>query len=100
HDGAVLIDSGRISRVNVILPLSHRNDVPPEFGTRHRAAMGLAERSDAAVVVVSEERGEVILMRGSTWQVVPNAAELVMLLQLLHGGVEVRSTERVWRAFT
>jgi diadenylate cyclase len=79
HDGAVLIDSGRISRVNVILPLSHRNDVPPEFGTRHRAAMGLAERSDAAVVVASEERGEVSLMRGSTWQVVPSAAELVML---------------------
>lgn len=100
HDGAVLIDAGRISRVNVILPLSHRNDVPPEFGTRHRAAMGLAERSDAAVVVASEERGEVSLMRGSSWQVVPNAVELVLLLQHLHGWVEVRSMERVWRAFT
>jgi uncharacterized protein (TIGR00159 family) len=100
HDGAALIDSGRISRVNVILPLSHRIDVPPEFGTRHRAAMGLAERSDAAVVVVSEERGQVSLMRGSSWRVVPDAAELVLLLQLLHGGVEVRSTERIRRAFT
>ena len=95
-----MIDAGRISRVNVILPLSHRNDVPPEFGTRHRAAMGLAERSDAAVVVASEERGEVSLMRGSSWQVVPNAVELVLLLQHLHGWVEVRSMERVWRAFT
>jgi uncharacterized protein (TIGR00159 family) len=100
HDGAALIDSGRISRVNVILPLSHRDDVPPEFGTRHRAAMGLAERSDSAVVVVSEERGEVSLMRRSSWQVVPNAAELVLLLQHLHGGVEVHSTGRVWRKLT
>ena len=100
HDGAVLIDSGRISRVNVILPLSHRDNVPSEFGTRHRAAMGLAERSDAAVVVASEERGEVSLMRGSSWQVVPNAPELVELLQHLRGGQERRPTGRVRRALT
>ena len=100
HDGAVLIDSGRISRVNVILPLSHRDNVPSEFGTRHRAAMGLAERSDAAVVVASEERGEVSLMRGSSWQVVLNAPELVELLQRLRGGQERRPTGRVRRALT
>jgi uncharacterized protein (TIGR00159 family) len=94
HDGAVLIESGRISRVNVILPLSHRPDVPPQFGTRHRAAMGIAERSDAAVVVASEERGEVSLMRGRSWQVVPSALELSELLQHLRGKQEVRWTER------
>jgi hypothetical protein len=83
HDGAVLIESGRISRVNVILPLSHRPDMPQQFGTRHRAAMGIAERSDAVVIVASEERGEVSLMRGRSWQVLPGALELLEQLQHL-----------------
>lgn len=97
HDGAVLIESGRISRVNVILPLSHRPDVPLQFGTRHRAAMGIAERSDAIVIVASEERGEVTVMRGRSWQVLPGAPELLEQLQQLHGSQELRWRERVRR---
>lgn len=95
HDGAVLIESGRIARANVILPLSHRPDVPPQFGTRHRAAMGIAERSDAAVVVSSEERGEVSLMRGRSWQVVPTALDLSEQLQKLRRKQEARWSDRV-----
>jgi len=83
HDGAAVIESGRISRVNAVLPLSHRPDVPTQFGTRHRAAMGMAERSDALVVVCSEERGEVTLMRGATWRVIPTPLALMELLQKL-----------------
>ncbi len=64
HDGAVLIEGDRITRANVVLPLTQRRDVPKAFGTRHRAAMGLAERSDALVLVVSEEHGEVRLVHG------------------------------------
>jgi uncharacterized protein (TIGR00159 family) len=62
HDGAVLIKEGRIQIVACYLPLSSEEGLPKEWGTRHRAAMGLSERCDALMVVVSEERGEVTLM--------------------------------------
>jgi diadenylate cyclase len=62
HDGAVLIKEGRIQIVACYLPLSSEEGLPKEWGTRHRAAMGLSERCDALMVVVSEERGEVTLI--------------------------------------
>ncbi|MBW2030203.1 MAG: diadenylate cyclase [Deltaproteobacteria bacterium] len=65
HDGAVLIRDGQISLVGCYLPLSSSERVPVEMGTRHRAALGLAEKCDAWVVAVSEERGKVSLARRS-----------------------------------
>ncbi len=62
HDGAVVIQSGRLSAAKTFLPLSHSKDIARYFGTRHRAAIGLAEETDAVVVVVSEERGAVSLV--------------------------------------
>ncbi|MGD2125942.1 MAG: diadenylate cyclase CdaA [Desulfobacteraceae bacterium] len=62
HDGAVVIKDGRIHHVGCYLPLSSDEGLPKEWGTRHRAAMGLSERCDALIVAVSEERGEVSLI--------------------------------------
>ena len=61
HDGAMIIEGDRIVAAGCFLPLSEREDVESAFGARHRAALGLAEESDALVVVVSEENGAVSL---------------------------------------
>lgn len=62
HDGAVMIDGDRIRAASCVLPLSSNPDLDPNLGTRHRAAMGISERSDAIVLVVSEETGSISLV--------------------------------------
>jgi uncharacterized protein (TIGR00159 family) len=66
HDGAVIIQRGRVAAASCFLPLSLNPDVSEEFGTRHRAAIGLAEETDALVIVVSEETGSASLIRAGT----------------------------------
>ncbi|MDZ4787246.1 MAG: diadenylate cyclase CdaA [bacterium] len=63
HDGALVVEGGRIKAAGCVLPLSHNPDLDPNLGTRHRAAMGLSERSDAIIIVVSEENGTISLVR-------------------------------------
>jgi uncharacterized protein (TIGR00159 family) len=81
HDGAVIISNGRITEASCHLPLSASGDLPQHMGTRHRAALGLSERSDAVVVVVSEERGEVSLFAGGEMQTVSSPETLNALLK-------------------
>jgi uncharacterized protein (TIGR00159 family) len=64
HDGAVLIQSGRVAKAGGILPLTQRADLPEGLGTRHRAAIGITEETDAVVVVVSEETANISLVAG------------------------------------
>jgi len=64
HDGAVVIQGGRVARAGGILPLTMRTDVPEGLGTRHRAALGITEETDAVVVVVSEETAFISLVAG------------------------------------
>ena len=59
HDGAVVIDEARIVAAGCLLPLTRRTDVDADLGTRHRAAIGMSETSDAIVIVVSEETGTI-----------------------------------------
>jgi len=59
HDGAALIQNGRVAQARCVLPLTQRAGLPEGVGTRHRAAVGLTEETDAIVVVVSEETGKI-----------------------------------------
>lgn len=61
HDGGMIIRGDRIAACGVVFPLSKRLDLPTELGTRHRAALGLSEVTDALVLVVSEETGKISL---------------------------------------
>ena len=81
HDGAALVKEGRISLASCHLPLSSNPDIPQYYGTRHRAALGLSERTDAIVVVVSEERGEVLLAEAGAFLKLASPAELVAGLE-------------------
>ena len=65
HDGAVIIQGNKIRAAGCVLPITDRTDIPQAFGLRHRAAMGLAEISDAVLIVVSEERGTIFLFKGT-----------------------------------
>jgi len=59
HDGAVIIKEDRIAAARCVLPTSENVDLPPQFGMRHRAALGITEKTDALVVLVSEETGAI-----------------------------------------
>ena len=97
HDGAVIIQGDQLVRANVVLPLTQRRDVPTFYGTRHRAALGLAERSDALVVVVSEERAEVTLMNGGKIRQIADAAQLASALDGLLSPSAVKIEARLHR---
>jgi diadenylate cyclase len=62
HDGAVIIQQGRIAAAGCFLPLTRDEDVDPNFGTRHRAAIGISQETDALALAVSEETSTISLM--------------------------------------
>ncbi len=64
HDGAMIVRADRVIAASCYLPLSERSDIAKELGTRHRAAVGITEQSDALVVVVSEETGKISVAEG------------------------------------
>jgi uncharacterized protein (TIGR00159 family) len=68
HDGAVIIYNGKISAARSILPVSENDNLPAQYGLRHRAAIGMSEATDTMIIVVSEETGQMSLARhGFIW---------------------------------
>ena len=59
HDGAVIIDGDKVVAASCILPVAQNNNIPAELGLRHRAALGLSQETDAKIIIVSEERGDI-----------------------------------------
>lgn len=67
HDGAVIIFKGRIKAARCVLPVSENDYLPPNFGLRHRAAIGMSENTDTLVMAISEETGRLILARNGKY---------------------------------
>jgi uncharacterized protein (TIGR00159 family) len=82
HDGAAVIEGDQVVRARVFLPLTQR-PAPERYGTRHRAALGLTERSDAIVVAVSEERGQITVMREGRAELVATQDALLATLRTM-----------------
>ncbi|MGD8292672.1 MAG: diadenylate cyclase CdaA [Desulfobacterales bacterium] len=95
HDGAMIIRKGRIVETACYLPLSSKEGLPKEYGTRHRAALGVVERCDAWAVVVSEERGKVSLVRDGLIGSIEDPADLVKALNELMTPKE-RKDQKPW----
>ncbi len=100
HDGAVIINGGRIAAAGCFLPLSKDPNIDRRFGTRHRAAIGLSEDTDAIVVLVSEEAGECHLVKNG--RITMNLSEeelrqsLAALLELANPSSNLPARIRGW----
>lgn len=86
HDGAVVVQGGRVAHAGCILPLTLSEDLPEGVGTRHRAAVGITEETDAVVIVVSEETGSIsVVMRGELVQDLDPPILRVVLRDIMTG---------------
>ena len=99
HDGAVTIERDRIVKLGCHLPLSKNLDKLPRSGTRHAAALGLSERTDALCLVVSEEHGTISAARRGNIRVVPGTVELAALLEAFYDEVAPQNPTRPWEEF-
>ena len=80
HDGAMVISDKRIMAAGCILPVSHNLDIPKELGLRHRAALGISQKSDAIAIIVSEETGRISVAMKGEFRLRLSAEELESVL--------------------
>lgn len=97
HDGAIIIQGERIARFGVRLPMSSSSRLANTFGTRHHAAMGLAEQTDALALVVSEERGRVSAFVDGQMLPVENTDEIsALIVRHLQNAGLMRKKKKAW----
>ena len=98
HDGAMIIRDYRIASAGCILPLTANNELNSQLGTRHRAAIGMSENSDAVVVVVSEETGVISVAKGGRIERDYNPISLREELSsfLIHGDMSEKPFYKNW----
>ena len=80
HDGAVIIEGNNITATRVILPISNNQNIPNRFGLRHRAAIGITEKTDALALLVSEETGQISYVKNGEFVLFENTDELKTIL--------------------
>jgi len=80
HDGAVIVDGDKVKAARVILPVTEKMDLPPEYGLRHRAGLGISEVTDSLVIIVSEETGQISIAENGILQ--KNIPSRVLRLKL------------------
>ncbi|MDR1869654.1 MAG: diadenylate cyclase CdaA [Treponema sp.] len=96
HDGAIVIQNGKIVSAGCFLPLSERQDIRKNFGTRHRASLGMAEHSDAVILIVSEETGAISLAYDSKLYYDLSSMEVTRKLkELLDSGSRAEKKENI-----
>ena len=100
HDGAIIVRGDRIVSATCYLPLSDNQKISKDLGTRHRAAIGMSEVSDAMIIIVSEETGHVsIAQRGQLARNVTPEYLKVRMNALQNKEVEVAKIKRMWKGW-
>ncbi len=77
HDGAIIIANNVIKATRIILPVNNEKNIPERFGLRHRAAIGITEKTDALTIVVSEETGQISYIKNGEFIMYKNTEELI-----------------------
>jgi len=81
HDGAAIIEDNRVVATRAILPVSNERNIPLRFGLRHRAAVGITEKTDAVALVVSEETGNISYLKDGEFVLFKDLTELIEILR-------------------
>jgi diadenylate cyclase len=95
HDGALIIRGDRVVAAGCILPLTQNPELSKSLGTRHRAALGLSEESDALVLVVSEETRQISVAFNGVLRKVKDTGALLSELSAVYGKAPVSTTEEL-----
>lgn len=94
HDGAVIVSNGRIATAGSILPLTRKTDLGKNYGTRHRAAVGVTEETDAIAITVSEEKGSITVAQNGELSEELNAEKLRKLLDSIFNQQQAKSVKK------
>lgn len=81
HDGAIVIANNTVKATRVILPVSNERNIPQRFGLRHRAAVGITEKTDALAITVSEETGQISYLKNGEFVMFKDNLELIDLIK-------------------